>query len=422
MNPFVALLSRQLAGDVRSLPARTRARFSSQRVQRYGTIDELRAAARRGLPRVMFDFVDGAANDEVTAGRNRSDFAELSIRPRVLVDVSEVTLATTVLGTPVSVPVLGGPMGLNALVHHSGELGVARAVHGAGSIYVLGAMASYSIEEIARESPGPTWFQIYIWKDRGLVRELVERSRAAGHLALVVTVDVPVAAARDRDRRNGFGLPPRATLRSLAGGLVRPRWSSQFIRHPRLTFANLEGHGGRASDPVHMTEYIGRQFDPSATWEDLSWCRELWPGPLVVKGILRPEDAATAVSLGVDAIAVSNHGGRQLDHTPSSIRTLPAIVDAVAGQAEVYFDGGIRRGSDILKALALGARACLIGRPLVYGLGAGGEAGAVRTMEILTAELRTAMGLAGCPAVSSLDPSWVGQATASNPDALNGVR
>jgi L-lactate dehydrogenase (cytochrome) len=407
MNDLLALLSRQLAADLGSLPARLRRRFSAQRVERCATIDELRAAARRGVPRVMFDFVDGAAADEVTARRNRRDFAELAIMPRVLVDVSQVALATTVLGEPVAVPLLGAPMGLNGLVHHSGEMAIARAVHAAGSIYTLGAMASYSIEEIARESPGPTWFQIYAWKDRGLVGELVQRARAAGHLALVLTVDVPVAAARDRDRRNGFGLPPRATLRSLAGGLVRPRWSAQFIREPRMSFASIASPGERSAGPVHMTEYIGRQFDPSATWEELGWLREIWQGPLVVKGILRPQDARTAVSLGANAISVSNHGGRQLDHTPSTIRALPAIVDAVGADAEVYLDGGIRRGSDILKALALGARACMIGRPLVYGLGAGGAAGPARAMEILTGELRMAMGLAGCPAVTTLDSSWV---------------
>jgi len=199
-------------------------RRSDNRVQRCGTVSELRAAARRGLPRVMFDFVDGAANDEVTARRNQADFGELEIVPRVMVDVSEVDLSTTVLGQPVALPLLGAPMGLNGLVHHHGEAGIARALHDAGSIYVLGAMASYSIEEIAELAPGPSWFQMYVWKDRALVQELVERARAAGHLALVLTVDVPRAAARDRDRRNGFGLPPRATMRSLAGGLVRPRW------------------------------------------------------------------------------------------------------------------------------------------------------------------------------------------------------
>jgi L-lactate dehydrogenase (cytochrome) len=231
-----------------------------------------------------------------------------------------------------------------------------------------------------------------------------------------LTVDVPVAAARDRDRRNGFGAPPRVTLRSLAGGALRPRWSAQFIRDPRMTFACLADHGA-PSDPGQIAAYIGSQFDAGATWEQVAWMREQWPGPIVIKGILRPADARQAVTVGASAIAVSNHGGRQLDGAPSTIRALPAIVDEVGGDAEVYLDGGVRRGADILKALALGARACLAGRPLVYGLAAGGETGARRAVAILTAELRGAMALAGCPDVAALDRSWVAPAAAdAGPD------
>jgi L-lactate dehydrogenase (cytochrome) len=413
VNEFLTLLSRQLATDARTLPGRVRARFSDERVQRCGTIAELRAAAQRGVPRVMFDFVDGAANDEVTSRRNREDFAGLEIVPRVLVDVSGVDIRTTVLGHPIDVPLLGAPMGLNGLVHHHGEAGIARAMHDAGTVHALAAMASYSIEEIAAEAPGPTWLQMYIWRDRGLVRELVERARAVGFLALVVTVDVPRAAGRDRDRRNGFALPPRVTLRSLAGGMIRPRWSAQFIRHPRMTTASIVGHGGGTDDPVGITAYVNGQFDPTADWDDLAWFRELWEGPLVVKGILGAADARRAVSAGADAVIVSNHGGRQLDHAPSTIRALGPIVDAIGSDAEVYLDGGVRRGSDVLKAVALGARACMIGRPLVYGLGAGGEAGARRAVAILEQELRTAMALAGCPSLAMADRSqlaWRGPA------------
>ena len=407
MNEFLTLVSRQVATDARTLPGLVRARFSEDRVERCGTVGELRAAARRCVPRVMFDFVDGAADDEVTSRRNREDFAEYEIVPRMLVDVSEVDIRTTVLGQPVAVPLIGAPMGLNGLVHHRGEAGIARAMHAAGSIHTLAAMASYSIEEIAAEAPGSEWFQMYIWRDRGLVRELVERARAAGFLALVLTVDVPRAAGRDRDRRNGFGLPPRVTLRSLAGGAVRPRWSAQFIRHPRMTTASIAGHGGGPDDPVGITAYVNGQFDPSANWDDLAWFRELWDGPLVVKGILSASDARRAVALGSDGVIVSNHGGRQLDHAPSTISALPPIVDAIGSDAEVILDGGIRRGSDVLKAIALGARACMIGRPLAYGLGAGGEPGARRAVTILEQELRTAMALAGCPSLLSADRSLV---------------
>jgi len=407
VNEFLTLLSRQIATDARTLPNRVRARFSEGRVQRCGNIAELRAAARRAVPKVMFDFVDGAANDEVTSRRNREDFAELEILPRVLVDVSAVDVRTTVLSQPVELPLLGAPMGLNGLIHHDGEAGIARAMHDVGTIHTLAAMASYSIEEIAAEAPGPTWFQMYIWRDRGLVRELVQRARAAGFLALVVTVDVPRAAGRDRDRHNGFGLPPRVTLRSLADGVVRPRWSAQFIRHPRMTTASIVGHGGGPDDPVGITAYVNGQFDPTADWDDLAWFRELWDGPLVVKGILGAGDARRAVTLGADALIVSNHGGRQLDHAPSTIRALPPIVDAVGSDAEVILDGGVRRGSDVLKAIALGARACMIGRPLVYGLGAGGETGVRRAVTILEQELRTAMALAGCPSLAAADRSLV---------------
>ncbi len=404
MNQLLELLARQIAGDVRSLPARMRARASGEaRLARCQNIAELHLLARRTLPRAIFDFVDGAANDEVTATRNQDDFAALQLCPRALVDVSRVDLTTTVLGQQVALPVLGAPTGLTGLVHPRGEAGIARAVHDAGSLYVLSAMASYSIEELSRATSGPTWFQLYVWRDRGLVRELVERAAAAGHRALVLTVDVPRAAVRERDRRNGFGIPPRLTLRSLGQGLLRPRWSAGFVRQPRMSIANAAGHGGGVDDAVSLAGYIDSQFDPTLSWQDVAWLRELWSGPLVVKGILHPDDAAEAVRLGADGVVVSNHGGRQLDHAPSSIGALPRVVEAVAGRAEVYLDGGVRRGSDVLKALGLGARACLVGRPLVYGLGAGGAAGAARALAILHEELAIAMALAGCPRVDEID-------------------
>jgi L-lactate dehydrogenase (cytochrome) len=305
------------------------------------------------------------------------------------------------------VPLLAAPTGLTGLTHHRGEVAIARAAHAAGTVPVLSAMASYTIEEVVRESPGPAWFQLYMWRDRSLVRHLIERARAAGHLALVVTVDVPLAGSRERDKRNGFGIPPRVTLRSLSHGLVRPRWSADFIRRPRMSVANAAGHGGGPADARSLTGYVNSQFDPTLTWRDVAWIREEWGGPVVVKGILRPDDAALAVRAGASAVIVSNHGGRQLDHAPSSIAALPGIVDAVGHEAEVYFDGGIRRGSDIVKALAIGARACLTGRALLYGLGAGGDAGAAWAMHLLTEELRLAMALLGCPSVQSLDRTWL---------------
>jgi L-lactate dehydrogenase (cytochrome) len=408
VNDFVELVARQLVGDLRLAPSTMRRRLAGRRrLDRCQTIADLRVLARRTVPRTVFAFADGAAMDEVTARTNETDFGRLVLHPRILVNVSRVDIESTVLGRPIAVPLLGAPTGLTGLMHHRGEVAVARAVHAAGSIYVQSALSSYSIEELAQHAPGPTWFQLYVWRDRGLVRELIERAGAAGHLALVLTGDTPYLGARERDLRNGFGIPPRVTVRSLLEGVSRPRWSVDFVRRPRMTFANAAGHGGGQSDARSLPDYIQSQFDPGLSWRDIEWLRETWSGPIVVKGVLRADDAAQAVRLGVDGLIVSNHGGRQLDHAPSSISALPAIVDAVAGAAEVYHDGGVRRGTDIVKALALGARAAFAGRALVYGLAAGGDAGAQRAMDILVRELHLAMALAGCQSVERLDRSWV---------------
>ena len=293
-------------------------------------------------------------------------------------------------------------------MHPDGEVGIARAVHALGSIYVQSAVSSYSIEELARAAPGPLWFQLYPWKDRGFVEELLQRARAAGHSALVLTVDVPRASGREREKRHGFGVPPRLTAGNVRDALLRPGWSARFLRDPRVEMGNVASRSAPASEEATtMIEYVNRQFDPAVTWDTVEWLRERWDGPLVLKGLLRGEDAETAVRSGVDAIVVSNHGGRQLDGARSSISALPEIVDVVDGRAEVYLDSGVRRGSDVAKALALGARACLVGRAAVYGLGAGGEAGARRAMGILLDELATALALMGCPAVGDVDRSWL---------------
>ncbi len=408
MNELGQLLVEQLVRDLSALPSALRpAARRRRRLQRCLDIHDLRALAKRAVPRAMFDFVDGAAGNEVTARRNNQDFGKLVLRPRALTDVSTIDLRTTVLGHPVGVPILGAPTGLTGLVHPLGEVGIAAGVQRSGGVYVLSAMASCTIEEVAQAAPGPTWLQVYLWRDRGLVRELIGRARAAGFLALVLTVDVPRAGPRYRDVRNGFGIPPRVTLASLLGGLRRPGWSAGFVRRPRMTIGNAADRGGGPSDPVSLTRYIDEQFDPSLSWKDLQWLRELWDGPLAVKGILRSEDAERAVQIGADAVIVSNHGGRQLDHVASAISALPGVVDAVGAGAEVYLDGGVRRGTDVAKAVALGARACLVGRPLVYGLGAAGEAGAQRAMQILIDELRLTLTLLGCRRAADLDGDWV---------------
>jgi isopentenyl diphosphate isomerase/L-lactate dehydrogenase-like FMN-dependent dehydrogenase len=404
MNEFAELLARQLAADARSLPARARARLSADTIAaRAGTIAELRAAARRQLPGVVFDYVDGGAGDELTLRRNLTALRAIEFRPRVLVDVSQVRTATTVLGEPVALPLLGAPMGLAGLLNPAGEVALARALHEAGTISILAAMASCSVEEVTGAATGPIWFQMYLWRDRGLLKDLLSRVGAAGVRVLVVTVDVPRSGNRDKDRRNGFSIPPRVTLRALADGVTHPRWSAGFVRQPRITWGNLPGGGGSGS----LSASTNQQFDPAATWTDLTWFRDNWAGPLVVKGILSPADADQAVCLGADAVVVSNHGGRQLDGAPATIAALPGVVDAVAGRAEVYLDGGIRRGADIVKAVALGARACLAGRALAYGLGVAGQAGARCAIGLLQAELQTVLALTGCPAVTDLDRSWV---------------
>ncbi len=410
---FFDVLAAQLRDDLRDVPAAARRRFTDAgRVERCGNIAELRALARRRVPGVVFDYVDGAAWDELTAERNQADLRRLAVMPRVLTGTATVDLSTTVLGCPVEVPLLGAPTGMTGIVHHDGEIGVARAVHAAGSLYVLSSVGSCGPEEVSAHSPGPKWFQLYVSGDRGYVRELIGRARSAGYLALVVTVDVQRAGGRERDRRNGFTLPPRVTAHSLAQGLLCPRWSIDFVRRPR--FLSEAARRSRASireqpgtGKPTLTAMINSQFDPRLSWSDISWLQEQWEGPIVLKGVLRPQDAQQAARLGVAGVIVSNHGGRQLDHAPSTIAALPPVLDAVGSEIEVYVDGGIRRGVDVLKALALGARACLSGRALVYGLGAGGEAGARRAMNLLVEELRLAMTLAGCGSVRELDRSWL---------------
>jgi len=405
---FFEILARQIPDDLRDAPASARRRLSEAgRVERCGNIAELRALARRRVPRVVFDYVDGAALDELTAERNLADLRRLAILPRMLRGAAEIDLSTTVLGQAVDVPLLGAPTGSTGLFHHQGEIAMARGVHAAGGLYVLSSVGSRTPEDVAAHAAGPKWFQLYVSPDRGYASEQIARAQAAGYLALVLTVDTQRASNRERDRRNGFTLPPRISARSLAEGALRPRWSINFIRRPRylseITRRELAAGDRRSS----MSAVMGSHFDPALSWRDVSWLQEEWNGPIVLKGLLRAQDAEQAARLGVAGVVVSNHGGRQLDHAPSTIAALPAVVDAVGAQLEVYMDGGIRRGVDIVKALALGARACLAGRALVYGLAAGGEAGARRAMRLLVDELRLAMALAGCASIREIDRTWV---------------
>jgi isopentenyl diphosphate isomerase/L-lactate dehydrogenase-like FMN-dependent dehydrogenase len=404
VNDLLDLTARQVAADLRAAPAAARRRFSMDaRAERCRTIEDLRALAKRTIPKPVFDYVDGAANDEVTYRRNRAGFEDVELKPRALVDVSDIELKTTVLGREVALPILAPPTGLTGLIHPDGEVAVARAAHRAGSLYTLSTLSSRSIEEVHAEAPGRKWFQLYVLKDRGLVWDMLARAQANGYETLMLTVDVAVAGVRERDVRNRFSVPPRLTLRTLLDGLAHPRWSANFVAQPRISPGNFM----RKGDPASLASYVNRQFDPSVTWDDIASFREHWDGPIVIKGIMRADDAALAVEHGIEGIAVSNHGGRQLDHAQSTIGALPAIAEAVDGRAEIYLDSGVRRGTDIIKALALGARAVLVGRPLVYGLGAAGEAGVSRAFDLLRGELATAMALAGYPKVSEIGPDAV---------------
>ena len=380
----------------------------NRRLNRAHSIDDLRTAARRRLPRAVFDFADGAAEDETTLAANRAAFQRYDFLPRVFQDVSHVDLTTTVLGQTVASPIIVAPTGLPRLIHPQGERAIARAAARAETIYTLSAMGSTSIEDVAAVSSGPKWFQVYVWRDRALVRDFFARCRAAGYHALCITVDVPVLGQRERDLRNGMTIPPQLTASAIFDAALHPAWWWGFLTSKRVTLASVVAHGeaGR-TDVTTLGTYVNSQFDPSVTWDDLAWMVAEWDGPLTVKGILRPDDARRAVDLGARGIIVSNHGGRQLDGAIAALDALPAVVQAVGHDAEVILDGGIRRGADIVKALALGARACMTGRPYLYGLGAAGEPGVDRALNLLQAETRRAMALVGCTRVDQLDESLV---------------
>ncbi|MEX0663614.1 MAG: alpha-hydroxy acid oxidase [Acidimicrobiia bacterium] len=385
-------------------PRRPILRPSTRRLARCQNIEDLRRAARRRLPRPVFDYVEGGAEDEITLHRNTEAFDDLVLTPRVLRDVDAVDLSTTILGEPSPLPLALAPTGFTRMTHHEGELAVARSAQRAGIPYTLSTMGTRSIERVAAESSGSLWFQLYVWRDRGLAKELIERAKAAGYRALVLTVDVPVPGARERDLRNGLTIPPSLGVRTFFEGARHPHWWWNFLMRDAVSF---ECVSDRAADPSGVMALLAEQFDPSVTWNDLDWIHDAWDGPFVLKGIVDADDARRAADAGVTGVVVSNHGGRQLDRGPAAIAALPAVVEAVGDRLDVLFDSGIRRGRDILTALALGARACLVGRAYLYGLGVAGERGVDRAIELLTGELRRSMQLVGARTVSELEPSMV---------------
>ncbi len=358
-------------------------------------IADLRELARRRVPRAFFEYADRGSYDETTLRENRRAFERLRFRQRVMRNVDHRSLATTIVGQPVSMPLAIAPTGMAGLQHASGEIHGARAAAKAGIPFCLSTVSICSIEQVRAATDAPFWFQVYVMRDRGFTRELIRRARAADCSALMVTADLTVQGQRHREIKNGLSVPPKVTLHNLFDIASKPRWAWNVLRAPSRSFGNLDGHIKGADSLTTLAQWIAAQFDPTITWDDLAWIRDLWPGKLIVKGILDAEDAKLAAAHGVDAIVVSNHGGRQLDGAPASIDVLPSIVDAVSGGTEVLFDSGILSGQDLLKALALGARAGLIGKAFLYGLGAGGEAGVTQAIDIIRRELSVTMALTG---------------------------
>lgn len=376
----------------------------ARRLARAADVSDLRRIARRRMPRGVFDYVDGGAEDEVTLRENTAAFRRIEFRPRVLRDVDTVDTATTLLGRRLPIPLVLAPTGFPRSVHPEGELATARAAERAGLPYTLSTLGTYSIEEVAAAAPtGAHWFQVYVWRDRGLVKEMIERAAASGYAALVLTVDTAVFGRRERDVRHGFTMPPQLGVGTLVDGALHPGWTWQFLRAEPIRFANVVGRDvGDGTNAVSVADYINSQFDPSLSWRDVDWMRGVWSGPIVIKGIQTVADAKIAADAGVEAIALSNHGGRQLDTAPVPIELVAPVADAVGDRVEIICDGGVRRGSDIVKAVARGARACMAGRVHLYGLAAGGERGVAHALHIIDRDVRRTMALIGARAVADI--------------------
>jgi L-lactate dehydrogenase (cytochrome) len=367
------------------------------------TIADLKERARRRVPRMFFDYADSGSWTEGTYRANEADFARIGLRQRVLVDMTDRSLESTMIGQKVSMPVALAPTGLTGMQHADGEMLAARAAEEFGVPFTLSTMSICSIEDVAGATTKPFWFQLYVMRDRDFVMALIDRAKAAKCSALVLTADLQILGQRHKDLRNGLSAPPRLTLANLVDMAIRPRWCAAMLRTPRRSFGNIVGHAKGVGDMSSLSAWTTEQFDPKLSWEDVAWIKDRWGGPLILKGILDVEDALMAADTGVDAIIVSNHGGRQLDGAPSSIAMLPRIVEAVGDRVEIHMDGGIRSGQDVLKAVALGARGTYIGRPFLYGLGAMGKDGVTLALEIIRKELDITMALCGKRRLADID-------------------
>ena len=366
-------------------------------------IEDLRQLHKRRVPKAFFDYADRGSYSEDTLRANHDDLQQIKFRQRVLVDVSKRDLSTTILGEPAAMPLILAPVGLLGMQHGDGEILACRAAQAAGIPFTQSTMSICSIEEIAAAVDKPFWFQLYVMKDRGFIKSLIERAIAAKCSALVLTVDLQVIGQRHADIKNGMTVPPEWSLSKLFDFASKPAWVAGILRGKRRTFGNLMGHLKGSEDITALSTWINSQFDTTLNWKDIDWIRSIWPGKLILKGILDVEDAEEAAKSGAQALVVSNHGGRQLDGAPSSIEALPEIVDAVGSKMEIMFDGGIRSGQDVMRALALGAKSCMIGRAFVYGLGAGGQAGVAKALDLLAKELTTTMGLCGVNTIAEID-------------------
>ena len=368
-------------------------------------IEDLRVLAQKRVPRMFYDYADSGAWTEGTYRANEEDFHKIKLRQRVAVNLENRSTATTMVGVPAKMPVAIAPVGLTGMQHADGEIHAARAAEKFGIPFTLSTMSICSIEDIAQNTTAPFWFQLYMMRDRDAMARMIDRCKAAKCSALVLTLDLQVIGQRHKDLKNGLTAPPRPTLKNILNLATKPRWVLGMAQTRRHTFRNLVGHVKGVSDMSSLAAWTNEQFDPRLSWADIEWVKQQWGGKLILKGIMVEEDARMAADAGADAIVVSNHGGRQLDGAPSSISALPAIVDAVGHRLEVWMDGGIRSGQDVLKAWALGARGTLIGRSMVYGLGAMGEAGVTRALQIIHKELDTTMAFCGHTQLQNVDRS-----------------
>ena len=368
-------------------------------------IEDLRRLAEKRVPRMFYDYADSGSWTEGTYRSNESDFQKIKFRQRVAVNMENRSTATTMIGQPVAMPVAIAPTGLTGMQHADGEILAARAAKKFGIPFTLSTMSICSIEDVAKHAGEGFWFQLYVMKDRAFIERLIDRAKAANCGALVLTLDLQILGQRHKDLKNGLSAPPKLTIKNMINIATKPRWALGMLGTPRRQFGNIVGHVSGVGDMGSLSEWTAKQFDPALNWGDVEWIKKRWGGKLILKGIQDVEDAKLAAQSGADALIVSNHGGRQLDGAQSSIEALPAVVDAVGSQIEVHMDGGVRSGQDVLRARALGAKGVYIGRPFLYGLGAMGEAGVTKCLQILHKELDISMAFCGHTKIDTVDKS-----------------